>query len=72
MVSAKLTAGLKFTSLAQVDNTLEGKPGSTVEFPSWKYIGDAVDLDEDVAIETKDLTFGFKAATINEGRRKIF
>lgn len=66
MVSAKLTAGLKFTSLAQVDNTLEGKPGSTVEFPSWNYIGDAVDLEEGVAIETKDLTFGSKAATIKE------
>lgn len=66
MVSAKLTAGLKFTSLAQVDNTLEGKPGSTVEFPSWNYIGDAVDLEEGAAIETKDLTFGSKAATIKE------
>ncbi|WP_283598203.1 N4-gp56 family major capsid protein [Ligilactobacillus saerimneri] len=66
MVSAKLTAGLKFTPLAQVDTTLVGKPGSTVEFPSWNYIGDAVDLQEGVAIETKDLTYGSKAATIKE------
>ena len=47
MIPAKLTAGLKCTSLVQVHRTLEGKPGSTVEFPTWNYIGDAEDIKDD-------------------------
>lgn len=66
MVSASLTAGLKFTPFVDIDTTLEGKPGTTVEFPTWNYIGDAVDLEEGVAMESKDLTYGSKAATIKE------
>lgn len=66
MMSAELAAGLRFAPLAEVDRTLEGKPGSTVEFPCWNYIGDAEDLKEGVAIDTKSLTYGTKAATIKE------
>ena len=66
MIPAKLTAGLKFTSLAQVDRTLEGKPGSTVEFPTWNYIGDAEDIKENEPIDTSKLTYGSKAATIKK------
>ena len=66
MMSADLTAGLRFAPLAEVDRTLEGKPGSTVEFPSWNYIGDAEDLQEGVAIPTGSLTYGTTAATIKE------
>lgn len=57
MMSAELAAGLRFAPLAEVDRTLEGKPGSTVEFPCWNYIGDAEDLKEGVAIDTKSLTY---------------
>ncbi len=46
MIPAKLTAEMKFTPLASVDNTLEGRPGTTIEFPAWNYIGDAEDLKE--------------------------
>ena len=66
MTSAELTAGLRFAPFAEIDRTLEGKPGSTVEFPSWNYIGDAQDLKEGEAIETQDLTYGTTAATIKE------
>lgn len=64
MIPAELTAQMKFTALASVDSTLEGVPGTTVEFPAWNYIGDAEDLKEGVAIETSKLTYGSKAATI--------
>ena len=66
MVSAQLTAAQKFTPLAQVDNSLQGVPGSTIQFPSWNYIGDAQDIVEGEPIETSKLTYGQKAATIKE------
>ncbi len=31
MIPAELTAQMKFTGLAAVDSTLEGRPGTTVE-----------------------------------------
>ena len=64
MIPAKLTAKMKFTPLASVDNTLVGRPGTTVEFPAWNYIGDAEDIKEGEAIDTSKLTYGSKAATI--------
>ena len=64
MIPAKLTAEMKFTPLASVDNTLEGRPGTTIEFPAWNYIGDAEDLKEGEPIETSKLSYGSKAATI--------
>lgn len=66
MVSAQLTAGMKFIPLAQVDTTLEGVPGSTIQFPAWNYIGDAEDVTEGEPIDTAKLTYGQKAATIKE------
>lgn len=66
MVSAQLTAAQKFSPLAQVDNTLQGVPGSTIQFPAWNYIGDAEDVTEGEPIDTSKLTYGQKAATIKE------
>lgn len=66
MASAELVADLKFTPFAQTDDTLEGRPGSEVDFPAWNYIGDAVDLMEDEDMETTALTYGVRKATIKE------
>lgn len=66
MVSAQLTAGMKFIPLAQVDTSLQGVPGSTIQFPAWNYIGDAEDVVEGEPIDTAKLTYGQKAATIKE------
>ncbi|MHC3376857.1 N4-gp56 family major capsid protein [Ligilactobacillus equi] len=66
MVSAQLVANLVFADLVDIDRTLEGRPGSTVEFPSFNYVGDAEDVEEGVAIEPEKLTFGSTAATIKE------
>ena len=66
MISAQLTAAQKFLPLCQVDNTLQGVPGSTIQFPAWNYIGDATDINEDEPIETAKLSYGQKAATIKE------
>lgn len=66
MLSANLTAGMKFLPIAQIDATLQGRPGSTVEFPSWNYIGDADSLAEGEGIETAALSYGSQAATIQK------
>lgn len=66
MVSAQLTAAQKFTPLAQIDSTLQGAPGSTIQFPAWNYIGDAEDIAEGEPIDTSKLTYGQRAATIKE------
>lgn len=66
MVSASLTAGMKFRPLLQDDTTLVDRAGSTVEFPAFNYIGDAVDLDENTAIDPNALSYGTKQATVKE------
>lgn len=66
MVSAQLTAAQKFAPLCNIDNTLQGVPGSTIQFPTWNYIGDATDIVEGEPIETAKLTYGMKGATIKE------
>jgi N4-gp56 family major capsid protein len=48
MISAKLSKAIVATPFAKIDNTLVGRPGSTITVPKYKYIGDAEDLAEGV------------------------
>jgi len=65
MLSAHLTAALKFTPFATVDTQLVGQPGDTVKVPQWKYFGPASDYvqnatgnpDTDPGIQTKSLSY---------------
>ena len=50
MIEEELAARIIFTNtVAQVDATLQGRPGDTITIPTWAYIGMAADLAEGVA-----------------------
>lgn len=53
MISAKLSSAIVATPFAKIDNTLVGRPGSTITVPRYEYIGAATDLAEG---ETADKT----------------
>lgn len=65
-ISAKLPKAIKFTAIAPIDPTLEGRPGDTVTVPRYKYIGDAVDVDEGAAIDYSMLTTDTDTFTIKK------
>lgn len=51
MISAQLPKAIKFGGIAPIDTTLEGRPGTTITIPKFKYIGDAKDVAEGAAID---------------------
>lgn len=67
MIQAQLTNLIRFAPLADVDNTLAGRPGDTITVPKWAYIGDAADVAEGQPIPLDQMatstdTFSIKKA----------
>jgi N4-gp56 family major capsid protein len=55
MISAKLPKKIRFAPLARIDNTLVGRPGSTLTVPKFKYTGEAKVVAEGEAIDIAKL-----------------
>ena len=66
IVTAKFKGKLVIANFALTDTTLVGNPGDTVHFPKWNPIGDAEDLEEDVAMVPEKLTSSDAEATVKE------
>lgn len=66
MISAQLPAQLRFSAVAEVDNTLEGQPGNTITIPAYKYIGDAADVAEGEPIPVEGLATESSQVTIKK------
>lgn len=71
MISAELPNAIRFLPLANVDNTLVGRPGDTVTVPKFKYIGDAEDVAEGQPIDITLLTTEDSKFTIKKAGRGL-
>jgi len=71
MISAELPNAIRFAPLANVDNTLAGRPGSTVTVPKFTYIGDAADVAEGAAIDLALLQTDTDTFTIKKAGKGV-
>ena len=71
MVSAKIEKAIVATPFAKIDNTLAGKPGSTITVPKYQYIGDAEDLAEGVTADKTLLTTTSAEYTIKKAVKQV-
>ena len=69
-LDVKVIDKIKWAPIAEVNRELEGRPGSTITFPKWGYIGDAADLAEGAALSYTDIaedTVDIKVTKVAKG-----
>lgn len=71
MISAKVEAKVVISKVAKIDTTLQGQPGNEVTVPQYKYIGDAEDVAEGVAMGTAKLETGSTSFTIKKAGKGV-
>lgn len=71
MISAKIEKKVIVSKIAKVDTTLQGQPGNEVTVPQYKYIGDAEDIAEGVAMGTAKLETGSTSFTIKKAGKGV-
>ena len=71
MISAKIEKKIIVSKIAKVDTTLVGQPGNEVTVPQYKYIGDAEDIAEGVAMGTAKLETGSTKFTIKKAGKGV-
>lgn len=71
MIEEKISAQLKLTPYAKVDNTLAGVPGDTITVPQWSYIGDADDVPEDTECDLTKLAKDSAQFTVKKAMKSV-
>ena len=71
IIREKISTGIKFAPLAQIDTTLVGRPGDTVTLPKYAYIGDAADVTEGGSIPVSLLTATSVQAQVKKAGKGI-
>lgn len=64
LVETKLGDNITLLPITEQDNNLVGKPGDTLKFPAYTYIGDATTVNENSQILPGKLEAGTVAATV--------
>jgi N4-gp56 family major capsid protein len=65
-LDTKLPAAIKFAPLCNVNRDLEGRPGSTLSLPQYKFIGYATDVPEGQPIDCYNLEAGMTPHTVKK------
>lgn len=71
MISAKIEKAIVATPFAKIDNTLVGRPGSTITVPKYEYIGDAEDLAEGATAGVTQLETTSAPYTIKKAVKQV-
>ena len=71
MISATLPKKIKFSPIAKIDTTLEGRAGNTITVPKYAFIGEAEDVAEGVAMGTTVLTATTTTATVKKAGKAL-
>ena len=71
MVEEKLTDFMVFLPIASIDDTLVGRPGDTLTFPAFGYIGDAETILENGEIVPVPLSTTVRQATVAKTGRGV-
>ena len=66
MISATLPSKIKFSPIAGVDTTLEGRAGNTITVPKYGYVGSAVEVAEGVQMDTTQMSTTTTTATVKK------
>lgn len=71
MVSGKLEEAIKFRPLATIGRTLQGRPGNTITFPKYGFIGLAEDVAEGEAIPIEKLSTTDTDVTVKKAGKGV-
>ena len=71
MISAKIEKAIVATPFAKIDTTLQGRPGSTITIPRYKYIGDAEDVTEGVSAGVVKLETDTDQYTVKKAMKAV-